>query len=332
MYNINIYSYWKAPYTNNNKFSIYPLNDPGKKKYYSNQSHNYHYLKKTDPFVLKSITGMDYETLVKEQEDNINELNKVNKSFKLKQNQSQKVIFDENKNSYFNNLQNDSLQDENLQNSNIKNENKSIIKSQSQENYLTNKKRPNNIYSEKIIENLPFNPKNPKTKHYFYEYRKPKNFFETLGYNISKKSDIEKYKDEINKLKYKTRLMSASSKNIKYNNNNNFEKPFSNSFKIYNQKLTNSMEKYYKNGVSDDEIEKIENQKLNMNLLNQTSKKFRFKYKLPDLCKIAFHKKIIRNVNNGNKKELGENYNPYSLIHPNKNRTARNYIGDLFKH
>ena len=284
MYNINIYSYWKDPYTNNNKFSIYPLNDPGKKKYYSNQSHNYHYLKKTDPFVFKSITGIDYETLVKEQEDNIN------------------------------------------------NENQPLLKSQSQENYITNKKlKPNNIYSEKIIENIPFNPKNPKTKYYFYSYRKPKNFFETFGYNISLKSDIEKYKNEINKLKYKTRLMSASSKNIK-SNLNNFEKPISNSFKLYNQKLSNSMEKYYQKGLSNDEIEKIENQKLNMNLLNQTSKKFRFKYKLPDLCKIAFHKKIIRNVNNGNRKELGENYNPYSLIHPNKNRTARNYIGDLFKH
>ena len=330
MYNINIYSYWKEPYTNNKKFSIYPLNDPGKKKYYSNQSHNYHYLKKTDPFVFKSITGIDYETLIKEQEDTINELNKENKSFnsKLIKNNSQKIIFDENKNSFFN----ENIKKENLLNENFKNKNKFLSKSQSQENYVINKKiRPNNIYSEKIIENFPFNPKNPKTKNYFREYRKPKNFFETFGYNISLKSDIEKYKNEINKLKNKTRLMSASSKNINYNINN-FEKPISNSFKLYNQKLTNSMEKYYKNGLSDNEIEKIENQKLNMNLLNQTSKKFRFKYKLPDLCKIAFHKKIIRNVNNGNRKELGENYNPYSLIHPNKNRTARNYIGDLFKH
>ena len=330
MYNINIYSYWKEPYTNNKKFSIYPLNDPGKKKYYSNQSHNYHYLKKTDPFVFKSITGIDYETLIKEQEDTINELNKENKSFnsKLIKNNSQKIIFDENKNSFFN----ENIKKENLLNENFKNKNKFLSKSQSQENYVINKKiRPNNIYSEKIIENFPFNPKNPKTKNYFREYRKPKNFFETFGYNISLKSDIEKYKNEINKLKNKTRLMSASSKNINYNINN-FEKPISNSFKLYNQKLTNSMEKYYKNGLSDNEIEKIENQKLNMNLLNQTSKKFRFKYKLPDLCKIAFHKKIIRNINNGNKKELGENYNPYSLIHPNKNRTARNYNGDLFKH
>ena len=330
MYNINIYSYWKEPYTNNKKFSIYPLNAPGKKKYYSNQSHNYHYLKKTDPFVFKSITGIDYETLIKEQEDTINELNKENKSFnsKLIKNNSQKIIFDENKNSFFN----ENIKKENLLNENFKNKNKFLSKSQSQENYIINKKiRPNNIYSEKIIENFPFNPKNPKTKNYFREYRKPKNFFETFGYNISLKSDIEKYKNEINKLKNKTRLMSASSKNINYNINN-FEKPISNSFKLYNQKLTNSMEKYYKNGLSDNEIEKIENQKLNMNLLNQTSKKFRFKYKLPDLCKIAFHKKIIRNVNNGNRKELGENYNPYSLIHPNKNRTARNYNGDLFKH
>jgi hypothetical protein len=29
---------------------------------------------------------------------------------------------------------------------------------------------------------------------------------------------------------------------------------------------------------------------------------------------------------------MGERYNPYSLIAPSKNRTGRNYVGDLFKH
>ena len=68
------------------------------------------------------------------------------------------------------------------------------------------------------------------------------------------------------------------------------------------------------------------------NLMNQTSCKFRMKYKLPDVCSIANQKQKIRIVRNLNQKEMGEKYNPYALIIPNKNRTARNYIGDLFKH
>ena len=40
------------------------MNEPGKEKYYSDQSHVKHYLKRTDPFVFKSILGYDYDTLV----------------------------------------------------------------------------------------------------------------------------------------------------------------------------------------------------------------------------------------------------------------------------
>ena len=75
MYNIDLYNYWKDPYSQSKKYSIHPLNEPGKEKYYSNQSHTAHYLKRTDPFVFKSILGVDYDTLVHQQAEYIAQLN-----------------------------------------------------------------------------------------------------------------------------------------------------------------------------------------------------------------------------------------------------------------
>jgi hypothetical protein len=71
MYNIDLYSYWKKPFTRSKKFTIHPLDEPGKEKYYSDQSHCTHYLKRTDPFVFKSILGVDYETVVRQQKEDI---------------------------------------------------------------------------------------------------------------------------------------------------------------------------------------------------------------------------------------------------------------------
>ena len=71
MYNIDLYNYWDKPYAKDKKFSIHPLNEPGKEKYYSDQSHCRHYLKRTDPFVFKSILGVDYDTLVRNQKNDI---------------------------------------------------------------------------------------------------------------------------------------------------------------------------------------------------------------------------------------------------------------------
>ena len=61
MYNINLYSYWNKPFLRSKKFTIHPLDEPGKETYYSDQSHCKHYLKRTDPFVFKSILGVDYD-------------------------------------------------------------------------------------------------------------------------------------------------------------------------------------------------------------------------------------------------------------------------------
>ena len=78
MYNIDLYNYWEKPYSKDKKFTIHPLNEEGKEKYYSDQSHVKHYLKRTDPFVFKSILGYDYDTLVRLQKSDINQLKPLN--------------------------------------------------------------------------------------------------------------------------------------------------------------------------------------------------------------------------------------------------------------
>ena len=126
--------------------------------------------------------------------------------------------------------------------------------------------------------------------------------------------------------------MSASNYRHNYLDNINTERPMSTAFKSYNQRLATSMNKFTNTGISQEEAERIENGNLYKTLCNQTSVNFRSKYKLPDVCKIANQRQVIRNHHIGNSKEMGERYNPYSLIPPSKNRTGRNFVGDLFKH
>ena len=92
MYNINLYSYWKKPYTSDSYFSIHPLNEEGNEKYYSDKSHVRHYMKRIDPFVFKSITGVDYNTLVEQQKSDIQTLRKL-KEKGFSSNSSEKMDF-----------------------------------------------------------------------------------------------------------------------------------------------------------------------------------------------------------------------------------------------
>ena len=86
MYNINLYTYWKKPFTSGKNFSIRPLDEEGKETYYSDKSHVRHYLKRTDPFVFKSIVGVDYNTLVRQQKEDIQMLKDLKeKGFKPKE-------------------------------------------------------------------------------------------------------------------------------------------------------------------------------------------------------------------------------------------------------
>ena len=338
MYNIDLYSYWKEPYTRTRKFTIHPLDEPGLKKYYSDQSHLVHYLHRTDPFVFKSIVGVDYETLVKQQEEKIRQINeekleKSGKKIEIETNNKipmKTVKFEETKKNENDNFENNNLKESNYGN-NIQNENN--LNYESQMNYYNKSLRPNNIYSENVMErNRPFNPKNATTRHFFRPYRKPKNFYETYGYDNTTmlKNNKERYQNDIKNLKRNTRMMSLQNFNI--NTDYNIQRPMSTVFNSYNNRLATSMNKFIDSGISKEEAEKIENGNLNRNLFNQTSIGFRSKYKLPDVCKIANQRQVIRNHHIGNSKEMGEKYNPYALIPPSKNRTGRNFVGDLFKH
>ena len=340
MYNIDLYSYWKEPYTRTRKFTIHPLDEPGLEKYFSSESHVVHYLDRTDPFVFKSIVGVDYETLVKQQEEKIRQINeekleKSGKKIEIETNNKipmKTVKFEETKKNENDNFENNNLKESNYGN-NIQNENN--LNYQSQMNYYNKSLRPNNIYSENVMErNRPFNPKNATTRHFFRPYRKPKNFYETYGYDNTTmlKNNKERYQNDINNLKRNTRLMSAS--NYRHSNLDdiNTGRPMSTAFKSYNQRLATSMNKFTNTGMSQEEAERIENGNLYRTLCNQTSVGFRSKYKLPDVCKIANQRQVIRNHHIGNSKEMGEKYNPYALIPPSKNRTGRNFVGDLFKH
>ena len=73
-------------------------------------------------------------------------------------------------------------------------------------------------------------------------------------------------------------------------------------------------------------------EELRNNLFNQTSVTFRKKHHLPDVMEIDDIKQVIAKQKIGLSKEMGEKYNPFSLIPPSKNRIARNYVGDLFNH
>ena len=125
MYNIYLYSYWPKPFTRNKKFTIHPLDDPGKEKYYSEQSHCTYYVKRTHPFVFKSILGVDYETLVGQQKEDIALMNKLKSSSEKesvknnemeskKDNDSQ---IDEHINEFQDNEKKDIIKNSNLNNS-----------------------------------------------------------------------------------------------------------------------------------------------------------------------------------------------------------------------
>ena len=290
MYNIDLYKYWKDPYSQDKKFSIHPLNDEGKEKYYSDQSHCTHYLKRSDPFVFKSILGVDYDTLVRQQKYDIDQLNS---------------------------LKNQNNIEENKLNENCLNQN-------------GNKLEENKMNEMNNIPHVSSSMMRP--------YRKQRTFKDIFGYDniTSFKSNGEKYLYAINNMKKNNAIGKAPLAQKRYDGFTVFEAPVIDSnkapsslFQSYNDKMGHTL-KCINNSTG---VRKAMNEdEMRNNLLNQTSGQFLKKYHLPDILKIADSKQVIRRQRIGLSKEMGEKYNPYSLIVPSKNRTGRNYIGDLFKH
>jgi hypothetical protein len=317
MYNIDLYSYWKKPFTRSKKFTIHPLDEPGKEKYYSDQSHCTHYLKRTDPFVFKSILGVDYETLVRQQKEDIAIMGRVKDASTINQEEL-------NKNNELNKKQEKEYQTG--ANVNLYEENK---KNQLKKDYILNNNPFNScrkLKQQKSASSTNIRP-----------YNKIKTFKDIYGYDniTSFRSNGEKYLYSIDNMK-KNNIENEPLAPKRYDGFTAFDAPViernkipSSLFQSYNDKMGHTLKcindsKGARKAMNEDEMRN--------NLFNQTSKEFLRYNHLPDIIKIADSRQVIRRQKIGLSKEMGEKYNPYSLIAPSKNRTGRNYVGDLFKH
>ena len=321
MYNIDLYTYTDKPFTQTKKFTIHPLDEPGKEKYYSDQSHCRHYLKRTDPFVFKSIIGMDYETLKNQQKEDIERLHTL---------QSPIATEPKNLKTISNTLNQDTVQrGMHVTNFPSEEQNKTC-----DDNYPNINKRYINTEISPSIKNK----KLFKSHSSFRPYIKPKDFKAIYGYeNASRfKTKAEKFNHIISMLK---KANNNKRKNYKmkrsYDGFTCFDPPCitkkrgnSGAFEYLNNKMQQTLNCF--NGTNTKKA--MNEEELRQNLFNQTSAAFLKKYHLPDLMKIADSRQIIKRQRIGLSKEMGERYNPYSLIAPSKNRTGRNYVGDLFKH
>ena len=331
MYNINLYSYWKKPFSLGKNFSIRPLDEEGKEKYFSDESHCRHYLKRTDPFVFKSIVGVDYDTLVRQQKEDIETLNKLKeKGFNIRSN------------TQINNEQNSNTIERSMHKTNYEpneNENaKEEINTINNPNIINNNEEINNQEYNTYNENKNiFKPYHSQTG--FRPYNKKRDFKATYGYENKTrfKSNGEKYLYSINSMKKNNFNGDDEYRPIrKYDGFTVTEapviertRPNSASFDYFNNRINQTLNCLNKR----DGLRKAMNEEeMKNNLFNQTSKGFLKKYHLPDVVKMANARQVITRQKIGLSKEMGEKYNPYSLIAPSKNRTGRNYVGDLFKH
>ena len=317
MYNIDLYTYWKKPFLRSKNFSIHPLDEPGKEKYYSDQSHCVHYLKRTDPFVFKSILGVDYDTLVRQQKEDIALMNQIKQDSTINQQPNKNKEDGKNQeNAYQTGTHINHFEE------NAKNENQTININYNKNNFNTINRSLRNFKSSSTSNIRPYN--------------KERDFKAIYGYDniTSFKSNGEKYLYAIENMK-KSNMKKPTLASKRYDGFTVFDAPIiekdkksSSLFQSYNDKMTQSL-KCIDNTSG---IKAMNEQEMRNNLFNQTSQEFLKKHHLPDIIKIADSKQVIRKQRIGLSKEMGEKYNPYSLIAPSKNRTGRNYVGDLFKH
>ena len=324
MYNIDLYTYWKKPFTSGKNFSIRPLDEEGKETYYSDKSHVRHYLKRTDPFVFKSIVGVDYNTLVRQQKEDIEMLNKLkDKGFnpKVKTPQGGAKTIETGKH-----IVNDAPQGGEEINTINQNNNTNNLELDNQNEVFNTYNNGNN-----------FRPYNSQTG--FRPYNKKRDFKATYGYENKTrfKSNGEKYLYAINSMKKNN-----------FNGDDDFRptrkydgftvteapviqrtRPNSASFDYFNNKISQTLNCLNKR---DGPRKAMNEEEMKNNLFNQTSTAFLKKHHLPDVVKMANARQVITRQKIGLSKEMGEKYNPYSLIAPSKNKTGRNYVGDLFKH
>ena len=320
-----MYTYSKKPSSREKKFTIHPLDDPGKQKYYSKNSHCYHYLKSTDPFVFKSILGTDYKTLINQQDLEIKTARDPNCPILSKPTYSNTKTPRTERSMNFSKY---------IEEKKCNDKKKTIDNNR----YPNIPRRFLNKYNGRNLNDLN-NRYICKSQSNFRPYHRKKDFKATYGYeNFDKfNSNAEELTNTINLLKKNCLSSGLSEKKPKrkydgfsFHDIPNIKKTEGNSelFDYFNERMQQTL-----NCSKGKNTKKSMNEKeLRNNLFNQTSVTFRNKYHLPDVMEIANIKEVISKQKIGFSKEMGEKYNPYSFIAPPKNRVARNYLGDLFKH
>ncbi|MCQ2820253.1 MAG: hypothetical protein MJ252_23555 [archaeon] len=342
MYNIDMYTYQKDPFTITKKVGIHPLDDPGLVTYVGKESHNYNYLKRTNPKVFKHILLKDYETVIKEQNELL-ELKRKGKHRRAKTEEF-KQTFNENIQPQFEETKIPESQTIPHAEEEMPQEEQPITNEKEGNDF--NKTYTSNFHSYQNI----FNTNNQRPSKLSYHRRK--NFKELYGYDNTKglRTNREKCLKELSDL----RNSKLSNDEFNYTHSKfYFPKKRYNGFTSYavprtiNNKKTSvpfmTYEDKIKRALSCDsrrlhtagdfETMQRENQDMKQKLLTMTNSNFCKKNQLPDIGLISncTHKKI-RNIGIGNSKEMGERYNPYGMSVKTGDYMGRNYVGALFEH
>ena len=328
MYNINLYIYKTKPFSRIKDYGIHPLNEEGFKKYVGPDSHNINYVSRINPKVFKEITGVDLESIVKEQKEKLREASKIE-------------------------CDRDEIKDSRP----FSSDDKKIEKKKS-DNKDEEKTREENLPTPLS----PFTPSRhllcPKIKTNFSNsFHRIRSFKDMYGYENKEKFDSPKAKVNYDIKKLRDECLSNDNFYLSHSSSFFPKKRYqgftsyavprtdeytksgkSRTFKMLNNKLAKSLScsgrlKLNDVDILDNyEIMKKDNDSMKINIVNQTSQNFLNNYRLPNVTTIANTRKLIKKVDNGNRKLFSEKYNPYALVSPTRNRTGVNYIGALFQH
>ena len=334
MYNIDMYTYWKKPFTIVRKYGIHPLDDPGVEKYYGPESHVVNYLSRINPKVLKNIIGEDYETVIEKQKEKIRE----QKEGKAKQ---ENDIGVETK-SALNETQNLKTTKKVSIDANPE-----IVPNQTENNQ--NEPEPEHDVLNQNTTNFFPGHRTTGSHNFLTGYHRRRNFKDNYGYEqgVALKTNKDKYLNDIKTLK-KEKL---ANNEFNYTHSGSFypkkrysgftsyavprtDKPGeqSNAFKNFTSRINKSISTNTARNLNDFELMENDNNRLRTTLYNQTNRNFLTKNELPDLGTIANTRKKIRNIRIGNSKEMGEKYDPFCHIPNTGNRVGRNFVGALFQH
>lgn len=334
MYNINMYTYQKEPFTKTRRYGIHPLDDPGLDTYTGPESHCVNYLYRTNPKVFRHIIHTDYETIMNQQKELIDTKKKV----KIEENKNQT---EEPVRPYLQTEVNQSTHQEEVPKQTLTNE---------KQGDLFNRTMGTGYYpshTENVSNCLI--PRINSTRQ--IQYHKRRNFKDTYGYDklTELKTNKERCLNEIKDLK----SMKLSNDEFNYTHSGFYfpkkrysgftsyavprtrsHSKASSAFKTYEEKIRRSMDCFSKKVDAKNEFEILQkdNEDMKMKLKTMTNEHFLEKVKLPDVATLANSRKKIRNIKIGNSKEMGERYNPYCMMTKTGDLVGRNFVGALFNH